>query len=372
MPIMQSAPGPYTVIDGRRCLYFIGTGYLGLQGHPKVIQAACEAVQRYGIHTATSRSGFGNSPPVLDLERRAADFFGMEGAFCFPSGYAGNGILLTALHDAFDVLFVDECSHYSEVDAANAAGRPLYRFRHCEAGDLADQLKKCLSPGTRPLVMTDGIFSARGTIAPLDEYVQILQNYPGGMVLVDDAHAVGVLGANGQGTWEHFHLIEQGVNAREGSYCLTATLSKALGGYGGVIPGGKTFLDRIKSASHWYDGASALPAAVAAASNKALELIQADPEMRPRLWANVRQLKNGLRQLGLTTDDTPAPIICLKLGDAANMQRIQRELFEQDIAIAYRPSYSGLGSEGAMRLAVFATHTPEMIDTLLDALRSRI
>jgi 8-amino-7-oxononanoate synthase len=369
MPIMQSPPGPYTVIDGRRCLYFVGTGYLGLQGHPEVIRAACEAVQQYGIHSATTRAGLGNSPPVLDLERRAAEFFGTGGAFCFASGYAGNCILLAALKETYDVIFVDELSHYSALEAAEAAGRTLYRFRHRDAGDLAKKLKKQLPAGGRPLVLSDGVFAARGSIAPLNDYVQVLQNYPDGTILVDDAHAVGVLGAEGRGTWEYFGLADQGFNVFEGRHFLSATLSKALGGYGGIIPGSEAFLDRVKSASHWYDGASALPAPVAAASAKALELVRADPGLRERLRNNVRQLKTGLRQLGMETDDTPVPIVCLTLGDAANMRRIRRELFEREIAVAYMAAYAGLGPEGALRLAVFANHTPEMIDTLLDTLR---
>ncbi|MBN2577525.1 MAG: pyridoxal phosphate-dependent aminotransferase family protein [Pirellulales bacterium] len=366
---MQSPPGAYTVIDGRRCLYFVGTGYLGLQGHPEVIRAACEAVQKYGVHSATTRAGLGNSPPVLEAERRAAEFFGTQCAFCFASGYAGNGIMLAALNDAFDVLFVDELSHYSALEAAASTELPGHRFRHRDAGDLAEKLKRRLPPGGRPLVLSDGVFAARGSIAPLDEYVQVLQDYPEGVVLVDDAHAVGVLGTGGRGTWEYFGLAKEGLNAFGGRHFLTATMSKALGGYGGVIPASEAFLDRVKSASHWYDGASAPPAPVAAAAAKALELIQADPGLRERLGTNVQRLKTGLRQLGFAVDDTPVPIICLTIGDAVNMRRIQRELFEREIAVAYLAAYAGLGSEGALRLAVFATHTPEMIDALLDALQ---
>jgi 7-keto-8-aminopelargonate synthetase-like enzyme len=383
-PIAESPPGPVVQIDGAEYLYFVGTSYLGLHGHPEVIRAACEATERYGIHSATSRGGFGNTPPTLSCERRAADFFGCEASFCFPSGYAGNSILLRAVGSDFDALLVDEHSHYCVFEAAVQSGRPLLRFRHRDAGDLADNLRKHLKPQQRPLLMTDGVFSIRGTIAPLADYMAALANYPGASLLVDDAHGVGVLGHRGRGTLEYFGLFdgvyEGSVNSkvvgplatrekRDLAVFFCATLSKALGGYGGIIPGSERFIESVRSASHWYDGASAPPAPVAAASARALEMIQADPDLRQRLWANVRRLKDGLRAMGFDVDDTPVPIICLVLGDAANMRRIQQELMRRGIAVAYMAAYSGLPAAGGLRIAVFATHTEEMIQRFLDELR---
>ncbi len=383
-PIAASPPGPVVRIDGAEYLYFVGTSYLGLHGHPEVIRAACEATERYGIHSATSRAGFGNTPPTLSVERRAAEFFGCEASFCFPSGYAGNSILLHAIKGDFDALVVDEHSHYCVREAVMQSGRPMLRFRHRDAGDLADNLRKHLKPGQQPLLMSDGVFSVRGTIAPLADYLAVLADYPGAGLLVDDAHGVGVLGHRGRGTLEYFGLFdgvsEGSVNSqvisplvrREKEDCAVffcATLSKALGGYGGIIPGSQQFIELLHGASHWYDGASAPPAPVAAASARAIEIVQADPDLRTRLWANVRRLKEGLRALGLDADDTPVPIICLELGDAANMRRVQQELMGRGIAVAYMAAYSGLSSAGGLRVAVFATHTEEMIQRLLDELR---
>ena len=378
-PIAESPPGPTVRIDGVEYLYFVGTGYLGLQGHAEVIRAACEATQQYGIHSATSRAGFGNTPPTLSVERHAAEFFGSEASFCFPSGYAGNSILLRTIESNFDALFVDEYSHYCVFEAAGQSGRPVFRFHHRDGGDLAENLRKHLRRGERPLVMSDGVFSARGTIAPLADYVAALAIYPGGALLIDDAHGVGVLGHRGRGTLEYFGLFDGpfagSINASTlpttggcPAY-LCATLSKALGGYGGIIPGSQAFIDCARRASHWYDGASAPPAAVTAASARALELIQADPGLRPRLWSNVRRLKDGLRAMGFDTDDTPVPIICLVAGDADNMRRIQQELKLRGIAVAYMAAYSGLSAAGGLRIAVFATHTEEMIQRFLDELR---
>ena len=415
---MKLLPVPLVQIDGREYLYFVGTGYLGLQSHPEVIRAACDATQRYGIHSATTRAGFGNIPPTLDAERRLAEFFGTEAAFYFASGYAGNNILLSALADDVDIIFVDQLSHYSVWEAAGQSRRPVYHFRHRDPGDLAAGLRKKLRPGQRPLVISDGVFSVRGTIAPVAEYCQELSPYDGAVLLLDDAHGIGVLGDQGRGTYEHagsWHSISplplgkgSGVRATDESTggddlntpsphpnplpkgegtsvgplpkgegtgvnslpsgedsavatFLTATASKALGGFGGVIPGSRQFIEQVKKASHWYDGASAPMAAAAAATARAIELLVADPGLRTRLASNAHLLKDGLRHLGFEVDQTPVPIICLVTGTAEKMQRMQQELMARGIAVAYMPAYAGLGPEGGLRIAVFATHTEEMI-----------
>lgn len=374
MPIMQSPPGVETVIDGRRYLYFSGTGYLGLQGHPDVIRAACEAVKSYGIGSATSRPGFGNMPPTLAVEREAAAFFGTEESFYFVSGYVGTHILAGLFERAFDQVFVDEFSHYSVLEALKLTGLPTCRFRHCDSEDLRGKLKAFLRPGQRPLVVSDGVFPSLGRIAPVREYQDALATYAGSGIHVDDAHAVGVLGENGRGTFEHAGLADAGFNNRvspdeKPALFATATLSKAIGGFGGILPGSADFLRRTKATSHYYEGCSALPAPVAAATARALQLVRAQPEMRIRLRTNVQRLKDGLRRLGLEVDNTPVPIISLTLRSAEHMQSIQSELMRRGIVITYRASYSGLKAGGALRIAVFATHDATMIDRLLDEMR---
>lgn len=384
MPVMQSPPGAETVIDGRRYLYFVGTGYLGLQGHPEVIRAAGEAAGQYGIGSATSRTGFGDTPPLLETERLAARFLGSEKAFYFVSGYLGNEILIRLIGQHVDAVFVDRCSHYCVVEAAHLIGKPVHPFAHRDPDDLADKLRTELPGAGRPLVMSDGVFAALGTIAPVVEYRELLREYPGSVMIVDDAHALGVLGDNGRGTFEHAGLYGAGVNVdlpgrdRPGSPSLCSpslcspclmmcgTLSKAVGGFGGILPCNAAIMEGIRSTSHYYEGASPMPVPVAAATAKALEILLAQPELRARLHENTRSLKTGLERLGLKTDNTPVPIISLCVGNAANMQRIQRELAARGIMIAYMAAYSGLGPEGALRLAVFATHTKEQIDRLLD------
>jgi 8-amino-7-oxononanoate synthase len=366
MPVMQSPPGAETVIDGRPYLYFAGTGYLGLQGHPEVVRAACEATRQYGIGSATSRAGVGDTPPTLAVEQQAARLMGCEDSFYFASGYVGSQILVSAFQDRFDAAFVDEFSHYSVLEAARASGRAVFPFRHRDPGSLGEGLRKNLTPGGRPLVMSDGVFAALGRIAPVAEYAAVLRDYPGATLLIDDAHAIGVLGASGRGTYEHAGLLCHAVAAPH--LLLCGTLSKAIGGFGGIIPGTREWIAELKRSSHFFDGASAPPAPAAAATARALELAIADPPMRHRLWDNVRLLKTGLGRLGLEVDDTPVPIICLAIGDGEAMRQIQSQLAERGIWVAYMPSYSGLGPAGALRLAVFATHTEGMIRQLLNEL----
>jgi len=372
VPVMQSPPGPETVIDGQRYLYFGGTGYLGLAGHMEVIEAACEAVRRYGLHTATSRSGFGNNPPTLEVERRAAEFFGQEAAFYFSSGYVGNHILIQALAGRFDVVFADAAAHYSLEEAARLSGQPVTRFQHADPDDLQRLLQQQRRPNERPLVLTDGVFSAGGDIAPLDQYVETLSRYEGASLLVDDAHGFGTLGDNGRGTLEHFGLWGPSVNsaarpAGPGLF-VVGTLSKALGGFGGILVGSDEFVRQTRASSHYFDGASAPPSPVAGATAKALEIVIREPQLRARLRENVLCLRQGLRGLGLTATDSPSPVVGLAVGDARNMQRLHRALKEQGILVPYFATYSGTGKEGLLRIAVCAAHTSAMLQRLLSEL----
>ena len=371
--IMQSAPGAETVVDGRRYLYFAGTSYLGLAGHPEVIEAACKAVRLYGVHTATSRAGFGNNPPTLEVEQRAAEFFGTDAAFYFASGYAGNHVLVQALAERADVVFVDAAAHFCVEEAAKLAGKPITRFRHCDAADLEQRLREQLRAGQRPFIMSDGVFATTGTIAPLPEYVRVLSSYDTATLVIDDAHGIVVLGEHGRGTLEHHGLWQSGVNAsadRAGlGLFLCGTLAKAMGGFGGIVPGSREFIQRARTASHYFDGASAPPSPAAGATAKAIEIVMREPGLRQRLRENIRRLRAGLRALGVAVEDCPTANLGVQLGGAANMRRVHTELKAAGILVPYVAAYSGTGPEGLLRFAVCAAHTPEMIDRLLAELR---
>ena len=367
------------VIDGRRVLYFAGTAYLGLQAHPEVIRAACEAGQRYGMGAATSRAGFGNQPPVLEAERAAGDYLGRAEALYLPSAYLGPEVVLAAIGGQHPALFVDEFSHYALFDALKKLGRHAVTFRHRDPVELATKLRQKLGAGQSPLVISDGVFPATGRLAPVPEYVAALSRYPGAGLMLDDAHGLGVLGDGGRGTLEHFGVEGVRVNSLDGRGAASgagagvrhydcATLSKALGSYGGIVGGEARFVERCKAASHVYEGCNAPPAPVTAAAARALRLLMDDPSPRHRLRENTRLLRAGLLRIGLDVEEDPTPVVALDLGDGPWMARVQARLLEEGVAIGYL-RYPGTGERGLLRLAVSALHTGEMIEHLIQKLR---
>ena len=374
---MQSAPGAQTVIDGRRYLYFAGTGYLGLQGHPALAEAACEAMRRYGIHPATTRTTFGTSPPVAEVERRASRFLGAEDALYLVSGYAGNFALAAALSPAVELAFIDETAHDCLREATrwlDGLRRPPITFRHRDAGHLAELMQEHVGPAERPLVMTDGLFPISGRLAPLGDYLAIAGRHDGAMLLVDDAHGIAVLGPRGRGTLELAGVpserINRGLEERAGGPAVfhSTTLSKAVGGHGGLIAGRRAFLERVRSASGWFRGASSPSVPVAAATAKGLEIIEGDPSLRAGWLRTWPTLRSRLAKLGLDLDISPSPVIGFALDTAERMQAVHERLMEAGIVIANVRNYAGAGPSGMLRIAVFATHTPAMIERLADEL----
>ena len=347
---LQSPIGPRILFDGRSIDYFGGSGYLCLQAHPEVILAGQEALAQYGLSTATSRGGFGEHPVYAALERAAC-------------GYLGAAVLTQASGREFEHIFIDADAHYSLWDAAQVTNRPITPFAHRSPEALAAALHRELRPGERPLVLSDGVFPISGEIAPLPGYLAAVEPL-GGQVYLDDAHAVGVLGANGRGTAEYYGIASD--------HCkTTATLAKSLGGFGGIMWGEVRWIEQLERNSRIFTGASPLPLVAAAASARALELAQ-DPERRSRLWENVARLKSGLRGLGWDLDDTPVPIVCLRAERArsgVSLERIRAGLYERGIGVELAHSarsYTSTPPGGGLRIAVFSEHSPQQIDRLLE------
>ncbi len=357
-PILQSPPDREVVVDGRRYLYFGGTAYLGLQSRPEVLAAGAEALQRYGLHAATTRSGFGVTPPLQDVEREVARFFGTQGSLHLPSGWLGAALLLESLRGRSLRLFVDEHAHPALQEAAAASGAPRHPFPHRDPDALRVTLRRELRAGESPLLLTDGVFAIAGTAAPLRELAALAAEHQG-LLLVDDAHGVGVLGAHGRGTLEHANVP---LTASHVLCC--ATLSKALGGYGGVIPLATAGLAALPIAV----GATPAPAPVLAASARALQLARAEPELRARLHRNSAHLRTRLRARGLDVPDLPTPIISLQRGDADSLRLLHQRLRAAGILVPYLAAYPGAGPHGALRIAVTASHTTVDLDTLADHL----
>jgi 8-amino-7-oxononanoate synthase len=358
---MEIPSGPRTVFNNREMDYFAGTGYLGLQNHPAVLQTAQEALQRYGFSTATSRGGYGEHPLYDELEKEACAFFKAEKVLYFTTGYLGISILTQATIKRFNHIFIDSSAHFCLWDAAYATNLPITPFHHLQAKSLAEKLTQELRPRENPLVLSDGVFPVSGEIAPLPEYLTLVKPHRG-LVYLDDAHAVGVLGKNGRGTSEYYDIQDENCST-------SATLAKALGGFGGIIWGKERWVESIGRASRICEGSSPLPLVVAAASACALSLARTLPELRFRLWENVAHTRSALRDLGWDLADTPVPIICLESLPGIDLDRIRRKLFKQGIAIELVRSYPSTPAGGALRIALFATHTLDQIDHLIEAIK---
>lgn len=362
--MMESAPGAETIIEGKRCLYFGGTGYYGFQGNPVLLKAACEALQKYGMHPSTTRSGFGNSPLYEAVEKKAAEYFGTESSCYLASGYLCNtaGFQALTAMGRFDVIFMDDGSHYSVVDYVGLTGKPVVRFAHADPEDLRRKLPSGLKARQKPLVVSDGVFPTFGQIAPVPEYVKAIEPYEG-LVWLDDNHGVGVLGPNGRGTYDHFGL-------KSDRLFFGGTMSKAFGSHGGIVPGPKGFVDEIMQ-SHIVEGATDPTMAAAAASLTGMDILMKHPEMRTRLIENGRRLKDGLRRMGFPVGDNPFPVAAWRLKSAQEMDRVHQALLDRGICIQ-RSHYVGAGTEGVLRAVVFSTHTTEQIDRLLAALKALV
>lgn len=295
----------------------------------------------------------------MTLRKRRRVFFEAERALYFVSGYLGNAILLQGLASQYEAIFVDQESHYSVMDGIAMVNKPTTIFAHRDPDDLRHKLKTKLFSGQRPLVISDGIFPASGEIAPLRDYDQVLAQYDQALLCVDDAHATGVLGRKGQGTLEYCHV--QG----EGRYS-TGTMSKAFGGHGGIITGSESFIDRLNVGSRLPMASSPVPIPAAAATAKSLEILSGQPEFRQQLWSNVAYAKNAFRTMGFhAIPETPVPIICLS-AKGVDLQAIQQHLFKEGIVVHYVPggSYSSVPASGAIRVAIFSTHSRKQIDRL--------
>lgn len=365
MYVMESAPGPRAVINGREVDYFCGCGYLSLQNHPELIRAACEALKKYGMASATSRSGFGNNPVLLEVEERASEFFGTESSLYYVSGYLGNSILLQGLRDEYDVIFVDRESHYSVIDGASVTHKPVVFFAHLDPENLRKKIRQTLKTSERPLVICDGVFPVSGEVSPLPEYLEVLKEYEGRIVCVDDAHAIGVIGEKGRGSFEYFGLKGEGLY-------FSGTLSKAAGGHGGIIAGDRGFIEKLKEKSQIPDASSPPSTAVAAATAKALEIMLREPGLMKKLRDNVAYAKKGFRDLGFETGDSPVPIICLHSRKGVDLKALQLSLFERRIAVFYVApgTYSSVPQSGAIRIAIFSSHSRGQIDRLLEEIKN--
>ena len=358
--VTESRLRPVTTLNGKDYLYFAGTGYYQLQSNKEVVEAAVDAVRKYGISSATSRTINGSTPLILKLEKRLAEFFQAEDAAYLPSGYLSNlaGFQALDVLGVYDVIFIDELAHYSNTAGAMATGKKVVRFRHLDRKDLEKKIKKQAGKGLRPLIVSDGLFPIWAEIPPLPDYLKLAKKYDGA-VWVDDAHGVGILGENGRGVYEHFGLVSHRLFGG-------ATLSKAFGAYGGFLTGNAGFIKAVKTGDVMR-GTNSPPAALVGAALRGLELVENNPELRKHLRDNAKYLKKKIGETGIEVDDNDLPIVTFSYGDSEKMQSIQKKLMEKGIYIQF-VKYVGSGADGVLRIVVSSAHSKEEIDFLVSGL----
>jgi glycine C-acetyltransferase/8-amino-7-oxononanoate synthase len=337
----------------RTLIHFSGCDYFRLARHSAVASMARSALEKTGLNVAASRLTTGNRKLYADLEKELAAFFDAETAVVLPNGYLAPMAVAQALAGKFSHVFVDELSHVALIDATRMLDCRVKVFPHRDVASLARNVAK-LAAGSRPIILTDGMFSHDGSVAPLSEYLKILP--PAGMILVDDAHGAGVLGARGRGTLE-----QTGVNRTRIIQC--ATLSKAFGVYGGVVLGTRALRAKIVTRSRLFAGSTPLPPPLAGAALAALQILKREPVRRERLFRNVSWLRNRLRESGWEIAETPGPIVRLPSMNSAAANELKKRLLAASI---YPPfvKYGKASAAGFFRFVISSGHTELHLDKL--------
>jgi len=360
MASCASASGPRVTIDGRQVLLLASNDYLGLAAHPRMKARAQEATAHWGTGSGASRLISGNMTLFDKLEAALARFKKTEAALVFNTGYMANAGLLQALTGHEDVIFSDELNHASIIDGCRLSRARIRVYPHRDMQALEGLLKQC-GHARRRIIVTDGVFSMDGDLAPLPDLAALSIRYDGALI-VDDAHGTGVLGPTGRGTLEHFGL------AGRPDIIVMATLGKALGSFGACIAGSRDLREYLINRARSFIFTTALPPAAAAAALEALLILDDEPELRSQLADNADFMRAGLRALGFNTLDSRTQIIPLLIGGPEKAVAMARSLFEEGIFIqAIRPPTVPQGSSH-LRITVMATHTRQDLTRALEAI----
>ncbi|NLE76883.1 MAG: glycine C-acetyltransferase [Chloroflexi bacterium] len=321
--IMGSAADAWMTVDDRKVLNFCTNNYLGLANHPRLLAAAKGAIDRWGVGPAAVRSIAGTQGLHLELERRLAQFKGVEDALYVQSGFCANQAAIPPLVGKEDVIFSDRLNHASIIDGCRLAGAKIVVYEHCDPADAEAKIKEHLPNYRRGMLITDGVFSMDGDIAPLDKIYQVAERY-GVMTMVDDAHGEGVLGAGGRGIVDHFGLHGK-IDVEIG------TLSKAFGVVGGVIAGKKVVVDYIRQKARPFLFSSAVTPADTAACLAAVDLLEESTTLVERLWSNAKYFREAMQGLGFDTGHSQTPILPVMLGDAKLAKTFSGRLFDEGV-----------------------------------------
>ncbi len=353
---IESPQGAWIKVDGRTVLNLCSNNYLGLANHPRLKQAAQDAIGIFGVGPAAVRSIAGTTLLHAELEEKLARFKRVEAAISFQSGFNSNLAAIPALVGKGDLIFSDELNHASIIDGCRLSGGTIIRYPHCNSRSLAEKLKENCPAGSkrRALIITDGVFSMDGDIAPLPSLVELAERF-NAMIMVDDAHGEGVLGEGGRGAVDHFNLHGR-VDIEIG------TLSKAFGVIGGFVAGKKAIIEHLRQKGRPFLFSSALTPADVAACIAAVGLLESSDDLVRKLWSNTRYFRQKIRDAGFDTGRSETPITPVMLGDANTAQEFSRRLFERMVfAVAIGFPTVPIG-KARIRVMISATHSEQDLD----------
>ncbi|REJ09584.1 glycine C-acetyltransferase [Halobacillus trueperi] len=355
---LESAQGSKVTIKGKEVIQLSSNNYLGLTSHPKMKEAAEKANEEYGVGTGSVRTIAGTLKMHEDFEEKLAKFKHTEAALVFQSGFTTNQGVLSSILGKEDVVISDELNHASIIDGIRLTKADRKIYKHVDIESLESALKESGDYRTR-LIVTDGVFSMDGNIAPLPEIVELAEKYDA-LVMVDDAHASGVLGDNGRGTVNHFNLDGR-------VHIQVGTLSKAIGVLGGYVASTKTLRDYLIHKGRPFLFSTSHPPAVTAANDAAIDVLLEEPELIEKLWDNTKFFKDGLNALGFDTGISETPVTPVMVGDDALTHKFSDELFEEGVfaqGIVFPTVQRG---KGRVRTIVTAEHSKEELQEALDA-----
>ncbi|MBT3337500.1 MAG: glycine C-acetyltransferase [Anaerolineae bacterium] len=355
---LGSAQGAWLMVDGKKVLNFCSNNYLGLANHPKIAAAAKAAIDEYGVGPGAVRTIAGTMGLHTKLEDRLAEFKKVEAVVTFQSGFNANTATIPALVGKGDVIFSDRLNHASIIDGCRLSGAKIIPYEHNSAASLDEALKEHLSSYRRALVVTDGVFSMDGDVAPLDKLYEVTQKYDV-LLMVDDAHGEGVLGHGGRGIVDHFGLHGK-VDVEIG------TMSKAFGVVGGIVAGKQVIIDWLKQRGRPFLFSSAMTVPDAAACLAAVDLLEESTELVDKLWSNAKYFQSEMKALGFDTGKTETPITPVILGEATLAQQFSKALYEAGVfgtAIAFPTVPQGTAR---IRVMISAAHEKEDLDKGLE------
>lgn len=356
---IASPQGAWLTVDGKRALNFCSNNYLGLANHPQIVAAAAAATKTHGVGPGAVRSIAGTMDLHLELERRLAKFKGVEAAITFQSGFTANLATIPALVGKEDVIFSDRLNHASIIDGCRLSGAKIIAYEHNDPRSLEEQIKANLSQFRRALVVTDGVFSMDGDIAPLPALYEVTKKYEL-LLMVDDAHGEGVLGKGGRGIVDHFGLHGK-VDVEVG------TLSKAFGVVGGIVAGSAVVVEWLRQRGRPFLFSSAMTVPDAAACLAAVDLLEESTTLVDKLWENGRYFKTEMQKLGFNTGASETPITPVMLGEAPLAQQFSRDLFDEGVfamSIGYPTVPQG---KARIRVMISAAHEKSDLDQGLAA-----